>query len=258
VDHQYIEEHDIVSLYSIGKLPAGERREFEEHFIECPQCLDQMELLGNFRSGLKQVAEEDAAEARLRGSSPGWLTLLSGWQRVALAAAACMLVALPVLFLSQLGRLREELNRTQLASLDLQHHLEQQQRANGTLQQQLQERQTPAGAAIFQLNTVRSAAGSSEPENRITVSPAIPWVTLSLERDYEPEYRDYRATLADAKGVTIWRQEHLVPASRAAMGIVLPSNLFHAGYYELKLEGMTQDGRYFATAHYRIRANLKN
>jgi hypothetical protein len=107
VEHQYIEEHDIISLYSMGKVPAHDRQEFEEHFVDCPRCLDKIELFENFRRGLKQVAAEDAGQAPARAASPGWLALLSGWPRVALAAAACVIVALPVLFLSQLSPMRE-------------------------------------------------------------------------------------------------------------------------------------------------------
>jgi hypothetical protein len=255
VDHQYIEEHNIVSLYSMGKLPTDARRRFEEHFMDCTQCLDQIDLVEELRKGLKQVAAEDAAKAGPRASRPAWPALLRGWKWVAWAAAAFVLVTLPFL-LSQIDRVRKQLESTRLASLDLAHRLEQQQRANVALQQQLQERQMPAGTAVFLMSTMRSAGSSSEPENRITFSSSVPWVTLSIERDYEAEYRDYRATLRDAKGRTVWQQEHLVPATPAGMGIILPSNLFHAGDYELKLEGVTRDARYFPAAHFRIRARL--
>jgi hypothetical protein len=255
VDHQYIEEHNIVSLYSMGKLPADERRQFEDHFIDCPKCLDQIDLIDDLRVGLKQVAAEDAAEAVPREAPAAAAALLRGWKWVAMAAAACALVALPVL-LSQIGRLRDQLDRTRGASLDLEHRLEQQQRANGALQAQLQEHQMPASAAVFLISTMRSAGSSSDPETLITISSAIPWVILSLERDFETEYRSYRATLNDAKGRIVWRQEHLVHTAPAAMGIVLPSNLFHTGDYELKLEGLTRDAQYFPAAHFRIRVRL--
>ena len=99
--------------------------------------------------------------------------------------------------------------------------MRQQQRKNSTLHQQTQK-QPAAGAAIFLLNTVRSAGSSSEPENRITISPAAQWIVLSLERDYEP---DYRATLSGARGQAVWRHEHLIPATPTSLGIVLPSSL---------------------------------
>jgi hypothetical protein len=255
VDHQYIEEHNIVSLYSMGKLPTHDRRRFEEHFMDCTRCLDQIDLVDELRRGLKQVAAEDATEAGARASRPAWLALLRGWKWVATAAAASVLVTLPVL-LSQIGRLRNQLESTKLASLGLERRLELQQHANVALQQQLQERQMPAGTAVFLMSTMRGADSSSEPENRITFSSSVPWVTLSIERDHEAEYRDYRATLSDAKGRTVWQQEHLAPAPPAAMGIILPSNLFHTGDYELKLEGVTRDARYFPAAHFRIRARL--
>src|SRR5262249_56238840 len=70
MDHREIEERDIAFLYLKGQLSAEERTAFEEHFVDCRECLDRIELLKGLRSGLKQVATENAARAGT--ASGGW------------------------------------------------------------------------------------------------------------------------------------------------------------------------------------------
>ena len=59
MDHDYINEHGVVSLYVAGKLSPEERAGFEEHFVNCQQCLEQIEVTAELRDGLRQVAKED-------------------------------------------------------------------------------------------------------------------------------------------------------------------------------------------------------
>ena len=69
MEHRDIEERDLARLYCIGKLSQEEGLQFEAHFVDCPACLERLELLRSFRNGLKQTTGEDAALAWwLRGS----------------------------------------------------------------------------------------------------------------------------------------------------------------------------------------------
>ena len=61
MDHRYIEEADITDRYLIGKLPPWEHDRFEEHFVDCPECLDRLEMTRVFRRALKVAVAEDAA-----------------------------------------------------------------------------------------------------------------------------------------------------------------------------------------------------
>ena len=60
MDHQYIEEHNITDRYLLGRLRAEERSRFEEHFVDCQECLERLETTEDFRGALKTVAAEDA------------------------------------------------------------------------------------------------------------------------------------------------------------------------------------------------------
>ena len=63
MDHHYIEENNLVERYVLGRLPAQEQVRFEEHFAECGECLEQLELAGDLDTALRAAAAEDAAVA---------------------------------------------------------------------------------------------------------------------------------------------------------------------------------------------------
>jgi hypothetical protein len=66
MDHATIAERALVDRYVQGRLSAQERVDFEDHFIECPQCLEELELAEAFRTGVKDaVAVEVARQATL-------------------------------------------------------------------------------------------------------------------------------------------------------------------------------------------------
>jgi anti-sigma factor RsiW len=58
MEHSYIEEHNIVDRYLLGKLSVEERVRFEEHLADCMQCLDHVETSDDFRTVLRVVVVE--------------------------------------------------------------------------------------------------------------------------------------------------------------------------------------------------------
>src|SRR5712691_10795526 len=126
MEHRDIEERDLARLYCVGKLSQEESLQFEAHFVDCPACLERLELLRSFRNGLKQATVEDAAIAwslkawslkawSLTGWSLtgliAWLAALRAWKRAALlAGAACLVIVLPAsLSFWKIIRLRQQL-----------------------------------------------------------------------------------------------------------------------------------------------------
>jgi len=61
MDHTTIESQGLVERYHRGLLPPDEEAEFEEHFVDCSQCMEQLELARGLQRGLKTMATEDAA-----------------------------------------------------------------------------------------------------------------------------------------------------------------------------------------------------
>jgi hypothetical protein len=267
MDHREIEEHNIPDRYLQGKLAADERTRFEEHFMECAECLERLEMTEDFRTQLRIVASEEAVRSPVyaRPGLRAWLVALTGPRQAALlAAAVVLLVALPAaLLLMQAGQSRREAEQARLSSADWQRRYEESQQTAANLrtreqelQKQLEERQTQSGAGlpgaapIYDLNIVRSGGlGQPARATQISVPRAAAWIVLKLEIEPDAELQSYRATISTSGQQLICRASDLIPV-KDALAISCDSNLFKPGSYRLALDGLTKQGRYVSAATY--------
>ncbi|HST19597.1 MAG TPA: hypothetical protein VLR90_00630, partial [Blastocatellia bacterium] len=58
MEHEEIDKLNLIDRYLMGKLLAEENVSFEEHFINCPQCIADLQMTKNFRQDLRFVAAE--------------------------------------------------------------------------------------------------------------------------------------------------------------------------------------------------------
>jgi hypothetical protein len=67
MDHEQINRFDLICRYLMGNLLADELALFEEHFIDCPQCIAQLRVTKDFLSDMRFAAAEQvfAAESAL-------------------------------------------------------------------------------------------------------------------------------------------------------------------------------------------------
>src|SRR5580698_9482737 len=118
MQHSQIEEQNLIDRYVRGTMPAAERAEFEEHFVDCAECQEQIEVA----KSLRQAVRESIAE-----SAGGWIAgepvherrrPASGWRWVAIAACAGLLMALgtSAVLLLQRERARSVLASARLSS----------------------------------------------------------------------------------------------------------------------------------------------
>ncbi len=289
MDHSYIDEHNIIARYGMGKLSSEECVSFEEHFVDCPQCQEQLETTQDFRQAFKTVAAEDAIKPQIATGS-GWLAVFN-WRPALVAVAACVVIfAVPTFFLIRELRLAQaELNQARAAAATSQHPNAYEPLASAESAKPLPEprptssprtggatavagntnassEQTsggqtaaglPAVASIFALVTVRGGdLNDSEPVNRVVISRSSQWVVLSVDRDDLQDLRNYRATLSDSHGRILWQEGNLAPVSSNALGISVPSNLLHDGDYLLTLEGRSREGSSAITRIYPFRVKI--
>ena len=93
VDHEEIEEAQWVDRYVLGTLSEADQQQFSDHFMNCPHCLEELELAEAFQRDLKIVTAEEAGKnLRLAG-------LLALWLRGRLTAAALIAAAVLAVFL---------------------------------------------------------------------------------------------------------------------------------------------------------------
>ena len=95
MNHTDIEEHQIIDLYLMGKLPAEEAARFEEHYLSCPECLDRLEEAESMQRGFKRAAGQDAARlaATRQLALLAWLTRLGRSRQMAFLLLALFAVA---------------------------------------------------------------------------------------------------------------------------------------------------------------------
>ena len=269
MDHSYIEEHNIIARYEMGKLSSTDRARFEEHFVDCADCQEQLAAAEDFRQGLRTVVAEDAAAARLQPKS-SWFAWLApgGWRLALIGATALMIALLPTIVLLRVMRQIEgELGRTKTAEETWQRRYAEEQQARVGLEQRLQEveqqvhensaatAKLPVVASIFPLNLVRSGEpiGSA---NNLTMPRTLQWVIFSLDLEDGPRSRSYGVALSDADGRVVWKQDHLTPGKVNTLGIGVPSNLLREGDYVLTLKGVSTQGGSAVSRTYSFRIKL--
>src|SRR5581483_7147984 len=58
MNHQEIEQFDLIDRYLMGKLLGEERTSFEAHFVDCPQCIARLQTTKSFLEDLRGVTAQ--------------------------------------------------------------------------------------------------------------------------------------------------------------------------------------------------------
>lgn len=221
MNHPRIDEEQILDRYLVGRLSAEEEVLFEEHLLECADCLEKARWGEELRRGLREAAAQEAGRAA--AGATAWVGLLAWLRRrrpaqlAALAALALAFVALPTIVLRQQVELRQLREATGGSSA-----------ATGGLTRPV------SGFLVVSLGVVRDA-GSSEVELRPDPTKAA--VLLSIELATVDAGR-YRVTLGDEAGQVLWRGEDLEPNLYDTLLVALPSSFLEPGRYRITVEGL--------------------
>jgi hypothetical protein len=281
MNHHYIEEQGIAALYSLGWLPAEERQQFEEHFMDCAAYLNQLDLIKNSWQIMQKAAARRAAPASLRlASLSGGLFERLSWfvlkSRVPVFAGLILLLVLSALLCLEIMRLRQQLHQQQLAAAQPpvaapapQAGENNSQTASSATAQPGPQPALPTPSRIRRagetsrslqpLVNIRTFSISSlrgEPVNRIEAPATTQLFIFSLELDGAPGYQDYRATLLTAAGQFVWSGS-LQPSTDGSLSVGFPSAILPSGDYSLELAGLAPDGQFVAVANYPLRVLKK-
>jgi len=235
MEHEQIGENHLIDQYVRGTLPIDLRTAFEEHFLDCPDCLEQLKLASSLRDGLRLCAAELAALAVTRRDasfSARWRNWFA-WRWAPVIAVACLaLAAMPsVVLFRELGSVRNDLTRDQAALGAARQAIEGAERAD---------------AAVYILNPVRGEASPA----KVAVAATPGWTVLSLESDFS-RFATYRAILRNDLHQVVWQKDRIHPSSPDAIGIVLtPAVLSTPGVYTLALEGEHGPSLYLPAASF--------
>ena len=272
MDHDHIEQNNIVDRYLMGRLVVEESEKFEEHFIDCPICIDRLNTTRDFRQGLRLLAVQQPLREESYGAeeSRRFFMKRSSWKPLALAACGLLLIAIAgsILLFNQVRRLRNENSQAISASAEWQRRYEEQQQITLSSEQERQqiersfkeevseleaklqneEKQRASAGSGFQrwarpginiqtfvLESVRGSGQSNIKE--IDLPGTTEKFTMAVPIEGEAKYENYRATIL-ANNRQFWRETGLKPDLHNLLTMEFPSDFFRPGNYLLRIEGL--------------------
>ncbi|HKQ05070.1 MAG TPA: hypothetical protein VJ464_08070 [Blastocatellia bacterium] len=276
MNHQQIDQFDLIDRYLMGKLLAEESASFEAHFVDCPQCIARLQLTKTFLEDLRGVAAAQSwpiAPPPARGFRPFLQTFLR-WP-FALAVAGLLIAAIisAIIVVGYTRRLRNEadLARQLAAQWEGRYEGERQaamaaesQRREEDSQQAEQRRALEARLAdeaarhgqleaegsrtmtvggnliVAPLISVRGSE-PAETINQVIVPRSASLFAIMLTLDGEGEYKSYRGTIVDGSGRAIW-SGRLTPNRHDTLSAWFKPERFQPGNYSLTVEGVKPGG----------------
>ena len=289
MEHSYIEKHDVVRRYLSGRLSDEQLIRFEEHFLNCRQCVDQLETTDDIRSGLRAGASEAAWQLKAHTDVGflAWIGRLARARRATLVAIVVLLIV-PIAWMAWMwSSMRHDMIEVRQVSSAWQRKYEESAQAASVLAKEMQahrrevsderehlaaqlesdresrarlthqhNRATGGEAVIpvFSLSMVRDISTDlSNPGNEITLSPSFKSIILLLELEPDPDLQSYRAVILTADGWRVWSNAGLKPKSKDGLALIFNSSMFKPETYLLTLEGLTTERRYKLIAKYSFR-----
>lgn len=285
MNHHDVELAGVVDRYLLGRLSDEESARFEEHYLGCPECVEQLELGERMRRGLRRAAAEDVVEVAA-ARQVGWFVRLVRSPALSAVVVIVVVVGLPSLYVYREGeRLDRELDeaRSTVAELsqadkssrasveslerdlasarsDLEaerrrfaRELENEKSSSRTLADRLAEALRPRrNVPIFSLRRFRDASlGAPASPQRVRLSAEPEWIVLSFELD-SPEHESYRVTLRQGEREVL-KLDGLAPDPQDTLVIGLHSSVFETGDYLARVEGLPPGGEPVSAGRFSFR-----
>jgi hypothetical protein len=265
MDHKHIEEAELVVRYLRGSLSEQEAEQFEEHFLDCIECIDRLETTRDFIEGLRF---ESGREKRRNffAALIEWVSrpaIAPRWLAITTAAVVLASLLMTLLVLSRDRQSRAIAEQARLDSAEWERRYEEADRQRqqsereaadrlSQLQAELDKKQTPqpAGSSsqqpqinmpIFVLKSLRGA-GASGASNELRLPRPPASFVISLQLEGEQQYRDYRATIRDDHNRVLWKGSGLTRDRYNSLRVGFSSSFFRPGSYLLTLEGAGEGG----------------
>jgi hypothetical protein len=287
MNHDQINEFNLIDQYVLGKLSADEAEAFENHFIDCPECVDQLNVTRSLVQDLKGLAVQETlvSENRRAPMARWWhlerLVPIRYWPVI---ACFCIVVAGLFAFFAvrRMTRLEDELSQTkqdssairqqyqrelEIAAVSEKQHQEARQQLTqrlDELEQQIRNEETvnhsspSRGSATPEVNfpifaLVSVERGQTPAPVEIALPASSPSFALSIQLEDSRKFDDYRVTILDQREVAVWKQSGFRPDAYHSLSLSLNSSFLKSGTYDLRVEGLTRPNKWELVGSYRFR-----
>jgi len=218
--HAGTDAAETVERYVTNALSAEERRQFEEHLLECTECFEGVQEMERFVAGVHHAAVAGALD-HPRAWRPWLVPVIAG---------------LLVLTLGIAG----------VSIWNLARSLRETQGQRDALVQQLRQADartaTEIGSAkphAFNLPLVILAASRDQNEEVLHLDPAAEEVALWIE--VAPGNRSYRVEVSDSEDRPVQQIGGLRANLYNAVAVAFPTQRFTPGHYVVRLFGEEPD-----------------
>src|SRR5579863_935676 len=209
--HDEISEGTI-ERYVRRELAEEERRSFEEHLLDCPECFEEVQIMERFVAGVRNAARTGSLAPAATPHRMSWLSL---------ALAASLAAAL-------IGG--------GIWVMVLRHSLRESVEARVTLAQAMAaaERPTEIRAGNLPIAVLRAdrAAGSA---SVLRVPASAREIALWMEVEPDGRYKTFDVDVLDAAGRSLETVPGLMRNSEGALAVILPAAKMPVGRYTVKL-----------------------
>lgn len=238
MDHHTIETEAVIERYVTHRLSEEEAQAFEEHFLDCPPCLERIETAERLGRGLSGVVAQEVARAGVLGALRRMR--FAGWAVAGLGlAVAAGLAVFTVRQGGQLERLRGELAASRTVASGFEARAGGAERERTAVEQDLEAARSElerwrAPVVAMPLALLTPLRGGEE-VFPLTLPREGRWVGLWVELGGE-ELPAYRASLRAPGGEVIFESDELRLNELGALLLQLPAERLAPGRFTLTIE----------------------
>jgi len=215
MDHKKIKENEIIERYILKQLTAEEENLFEQHFLECEQCFNEIQVTEKIIAGLKNASAKGLfnthkPEEKKIFSVNNLFNVFSFHPKLAIAATLLVLILIYPAWhgIFTVPQLKKEIANLQAPQIGFQNYF-------------LEITRSGQDAQIINI------PANAEHQNFI--------LNFDILEKSIPDPR-YNAEIVDGNGTIIWKTENLKwSGNYEVFTIICHSAFFTTGNYILKV-----------------------
>jgi hypothetical protein len=271
MNHEQIDQFNFIDRYLMGQLPEEENNGFEEHFVDCPQCIARLQTTRSFLQDLRYVAAEQTSKIDYQPSDAPYGGLPQTSSRNSMVwAVACLLIVITAGTIFAIGytrRLQAAANQAESRSEQWQRRYEdklqaatlaetqhQETEAQHTqelraLQARLKTEEARHAEMVTRLNQLAYAGGNpilvdlvsvrgSEAGKEVSLTRSITELMFSIVLEGERRFENYQVTIFNEQHQSIWKKRSLTPNQDNILLFSSHSSLFRPGHFSVLLQGV--------------------